>query len=73
MTELTTKVRSWGNSFGVIIPHEIMRSKGISEGEEVSVILVKKDNILKETFGKHKFSKPVQKLMKEMDKELYDI
>ncbi len=34
---------------------------------------IKKGNILRETFGKHKFSKPITKLMKEMDKALYDI
>ncbi|KHO54738.1 MAG: hypothetical protein QT10_C0013G0011 [archaeon GW2011_AR19] len=28
-----------------------------------------KENVLKETFGTHKFKKPVKQLMKEMDKE----
>lgn len=73
MTELTTKVRSWGNSFGIIIPQEILKSKSISEGEEIGIILIKKDNVLRDIFGKHKFSKPVKKLLNEMDKELYDI
>ena len=32
----------------------------------------KKDNILRKMFGKHKFSKPTDQLMKEMDEELYN-
>lgn len=73
MTELTTKIRKWGNSYGIIIPHEVLRDKGMKEGEEIDAILVKKGNVLRETFGSHKFSKPVKKLMKEVDKELYDL
>lgn len=34
---------------------------------------IKKNNVLKETFGTHKFSKPTEQMMKETDKELYDI
>ena len=32
-----------------------------------------KENVLKETFGTHKFKKPVKQLMKEMDKEFEKI
>ena len=73
MVELTAKVRKWGNSFGIVIPQDVLKRKSIREGEEVDVVLIKKGNVLRETFGTHKFSKPVKKLMKEMDKELYDI
>ncbi|MEK6850506.1 MAG: AbrB/MazE/SpoVT family DNA-binding domain-containing protein [Nanoarchaeota archaeon] len=73
MEELTTKIRKWGNSYGIIIPQEILKIKNIKEGEEIDAILVKKGNILRETFGTHKFSKSVKRLMKETDKELYDI
>lgn len=73
MEELTTKIRKWGNSFGIIIPHEILRKKGLKEGEEIDAILIKKGNVLRETFGVHKFSRPIKKLMKEIDKDLYDI
>jgi antitoxin component of MazEF toxin-antitoxin module len=73
MEQLTTKIRKWGNSYGIIIPHEILRRKNIREGEVVDAILLKKGNVLRETFGTHKFSKSVKQLMKETDKELYDI
>ena len=73
MAEITTKVRKWGNSFGIIIPLEILKSKRIKEGEEIDAIIIKKSNVLRETFGTWKFSKSVKQLMKETDKELYDI
>ncbi len=73
MAELVTKIRIWGNSFGIIVPNEIIKGEGFSKGDEVRVILIKKGNTLRETFGAHKFSKPIAKIIKEMDKELYDI
>lgn len=73
MAEMTTRIRPWGNSFGIIVPNEIMKRDKFSKGEEIKVILIKKGNTLRETFGSHKFSKPIAKMMKEMDEELYDI
>ena len=42
MAEITTRVKSWGNSFGIVIPIEVLRSKGIKEGEEVGAVIIKK-------------------------------
>ncbi|MEK6825786.1 MAG: hypothetical protein AABY00_03295 [Nanoarchaeota archaeon] len=72
-TELTTKIRRWGNSYGILISQEALQEQGFEEGEEVDAIILKKENILKETFGKHTFSKPTKQLLKEIDKELYDL
>ena len=73
MVELTAKIRKWGNSFGIVIPQEVMNRKSIREGEEVDVVIIKKGNVLRETFGKVKFKKSTAKMMKEMDKVLYDV
>lgn len=73
MVELTTRIRRWGNSHGIIIPLEVLREKNLKIGEEVDVFVLKKGNVLRESFGGHKFSKSVDKLMREVDKELYDI
>jgi len=73
MTEIKTKIRKWGNSYGIIIPIGILKRKNISEGEEIDAIIIKKSNVLRESFGTHRFSKPINKLMKEVDRELYDI
>jgi antitoxin component of MazEF toxin-antitoxin module len=74
MTEVTTRVRKWGNSYGIIIPIGVLKSKGIDEGEEIdAIILKKKKNVLREMFGKVKFKKSTAQLMKETDEALYDI
>ncbi len=73
MTELVTKVRKWGNSYGLIIPQAIMQSKHLKEGEEVEAIIIKKSNVLRETFGTMKFKKSTEQMMKETDEALYDI
>jgi len=71
--EIKTKLRRWGNSFGVIVPQKAVEQTKSKEGEEVIVLFgKKKNNVLKEMFGTHKFSKPTARLMKEMDEELYD-
>jgi putative addiction module antidote len=73
MEELTTKIRKWGNSYGIIIPQEILKRKNIKEGEKIDAIIIKRGNVLKETFGTAKFKKSTEQMMKETDKELYDI
>ncbi|MEK6934226.1 MAG: AbrB/MazE/SpoVT family DNA-binding domain-containing protein [Nanoarchaeota archaeon] len=72
MADVENKLQRWGNSFGIVIPLEIVRRKKIREGEKIKAIILKKSSVLRETFGSHKFSKPVSQLMKEMDKELYN-
>jgi antitoxin component of MazEF toxin-antitoxin module len=72
MIEIKTKLRKWGNSFGVVVPQNELKNSGIEEGENVIILLKKEkeNNVLKETFGTLKFKKPADKIMKEVDKEL---
>jgi antitoxin component of MazEF toxin-antitoxin module len=73
MIELKTKLRKWGNSFGIVIPQRIVQEGKAKEGEDMTILIKnKQDNILREMFGTMKKTKPTQKLMKEIDKELYD-
>lgn len=72
MADVENKLQKWGNSFGIVIPIDVVRKKNMKEGEKVKAIIIKKSNVLRETFGSHKFSKPIKKLMKETDEELYD-
>ncbi len=68
------KLKKWGNSFGVIIPKEVIGECGYKENEEVEFFIVKpKANVLRETFGilKRKGKKSTEQLMREIDKELY--
>lgn len=35
--ELKTRLRKFGNSFGVIIPSNLIKTQGLREGEDISV------------------------------------
>ena len=74
MIELKTKLRKWGNSFGVVVPQKIIIEEDAKEGDEVFILIrkEKKGNVLRETFGTMKFKKSVKEMMKETDRELYN-
>ena len=73
MIELKSKIRKWGNSFGIVVSQKSIEKEMVKEGDEVIVFLKKEENnILKEMFGSFKFKKPVEQIMKEADKELYN-
>ena len=75
MIEIKTKLRRWGNSFGIVVPQEAVKNSGVKEGEELIVLMKKEENknVLKEMFGTFKFKKSTKEIMKEIDKELWDL
>ena len=72
MIEIKTKLRRWGNSFGIVVPQKAVEQSKAQEGDEVTILIQIKKINLRNLLGKHKFSKPTEQLMKEMDEELYD-
>ena len=73
MVEITTKLQRWGNSFGIVVPIKIVQEGGMKEGEEINALILPKEKIsLRKIFGSHKFSKSVEQMMKETDRELYN-
>lgn len=73
MIEIKSKLRKWGNSFGIVVPKKAVKKENFNEGDEVSILIGgKKHNVLKEMFGTFKFDQPVEKIMKEINKELYN-
>ena len=72
MIEIETKVRKWGRSFGVVIPKEKIKEEGIKENETIKLLIGKRTNVLKETFGTFKFNKKTQEMLDEIDKESWD-
>ena len=72
MIEVETKVRKWGRSFGVVIPKKKIREEGIKQNETVTLLIGKRINVLKETFGTFKFNKKTQEMLDEIDKESWD-
>lgn len=75
MIEIKTKLRKWGNSFGIIVPQKTVTDSQIKEGEEITIFFKKekKENVLKEMFDTFKFKKSTGKIMREIDKELWDL
>ena len=68
------KLKKWGNSFGIIIPKEIVDSEGFEEGREIEIIIPRDSRkVFEETFGmlKGKIKKSTDQMMRETDKELY--
>ena len=64
-----SKLKRWGNSFGVLIPKEVVEREGLKEGEEVQISVTKTSDT-KHLFGKYPF-KDLQK-QKEKMKEGWD-
>ena len=72
MMEVEAKVRKWGRSFGVVIPKEKIKEEGIEENETIRLLIGKKTNVLKETFGTLKLKRTTQERLDESDKECWD-
>ena len=72
MIEVEAKVRKWGRSFGVVIPKEKVIDEGIKENEVVHLLIGKRTNVLKETFGTLKLKRTTQEILDESDRENWD-
>ena len=66
--------KKWGNSIGVLIPKDVAEREKIKDGQRLEIVIMKPDNVLKETFGMTKglFKEPTQKIKDSLRKELYD-
>jgi antitoxin component of MazEF toxin-antitoxin module len=74
MAVISTKVRRWGNSLGIIIPSDAVAKRKLKENQDVSlVILEDSKEVFDETFGslKGKLKKSGQKMKDELRRELY--
>ena len=73
MVMISGKVRKWGNSFGIVIPKEVARKGKFKVGEKLDILILPKNNVLKETFGslKGKTKKSTQEILDQTDSELY--
>jgi antitoxin component of MazEF toxin-antitoxin module len=72
MIEMKGKLRKWGNSFGIVVPQRVVEKEHVEVGDDLTILITKiKKPDLRKLFGTHKFSKPVEQLMRESDEELY--
>ena len=72
MAEIEGTIRKWGNSFGIVIPADLMEKEHLKENQKISVIILKKSDVLKKTFGTFKFKQSTQEIKDELRAELYD-
>ena len=72
MPEMEGTLKKWGNSFGIVIPNEIVKKEHMKEGQKLNIIVLKKSDVLKKTFGTWKSGKSAQEIKDELRKELYD-
>ena len=77
MEQIKTKIKRWGNSFGVVIPMEIVNSKGLKENSDVSVTIEPNNTMtvgdVMDLARKFKLKRKgdTQKILDEIDKELW--
>ncbi|MFQ5531823.1 MAG: AbrB/MazE/SpoVT family DNA-binding domain-containing protein [Candidatus Nanoarchaeia archaeon] len=78
MERITTKVKKWGNSLGVILPKKVVNSENIKEGLEVNITIQPKNKMtVKDLFEfaeKNKLprlKKTTEQIMREVDEELW--
>ena len=72
MIEIEGQLKRWGNSVGLrLSKRDLVRSK-FRINQKVKVLVVPERNVLKETFGTGKFKGSTAKLLKQVDKELYN-
>lgn len=50
MAEVRARVRKWGSSLAAVIPPEVLKAEGISEGDEI-ILSVKRIKTPREVFG----------------------
>lgn len=67
---IQVKTKKWGNSIGIVIPSETVEKFNLKPKETILIEIEKKDNVLKEMFGKLKFKKPTEQILKEVRKDL---
>jgi len=72
MIEVKSKVRQWGRSLGIVLPKEEIKIEGIEKDDVVTVLISKKKNPLKETFGTLRIRKSTDEILKESDREAWN-
>lgn len=69
MEEIESELREWGRSLGVVIPKRVVIHEKLSAGDSVKMLLVKKTNALKETFGCVQLKRSTEEILREVDEE----
>ena len=74
MNVLETRLKRWGNSFGVVVPIEFVNQEKIAENDKIKVLILRDSKkVFKETFGigRGKIKRSAQEIKDELRRELY--
>ncbi len=66
---IESKIRRWGNSYGVLIPKKEIERENLRDNEPVIVIVKRKISPAKELFGSLKIEESTDKIMMEIDEK----
>lgn len=72
MEKANVKIKKWGNSFGVILPRDIINNQRLKEGSTIEIIVQAKNKTkAKDIFGilKGKLKRDTDELLKEVDRD----
>ena len=74
MVECDAITKKWGNSLGVTLPKDIVQKANLKENETIHIIIVKRNDVFKRTFGmlKGKIKEDTQTIKNKLRKELYN-
>ena len=73
MIEIECTARKIGNSIGVTFPKDIVEKANIRENEHIRIILDNSDDVFKKTFGTLKRKSSTDKMMRDIDRDLWGI
>ena len=71
---IKVKIKKWGNSYGIVIPKEVMKDENLKNNEEIEILIVKDSKKrFDELFGslKRELNKSTEQIMREIDRDLY--
>lgn len=72
MEKVNATVKKWGNSFGIILPRNVIESQELKEGSNINIIIQPKNiTKVKDIFGilKGKIKRNTADLLKEVDED----
>ena len=70
MIEVRSKLRKWGNSFGVVLPQKSLG--GLNEGMDITIFIEPVKTDVSKLVGRQKIRKSTEKIMREIDSDLDD-
>lgn len=72
MESANVKIRKWGNSFGVVLPIELIQKQNLNEGSEIQILIQsEKKHSRANLFGilNKRLKRPTQEVLDEIDED----